>query len=569
MNLSLRKKFLIPTVFICAVCLGISNYFSYLKSGETYEKLTNTQMIQTAESITTLIDTFIKDIMLNFVYWSEDATFAAVVQDILGEAVKDSANILLKKIQDDYGYYEQVMAADINGEIIAGTNPDIIGNNIADNKEFKDAVQGNISFSKVTKSRITGNPTFIISSPLKMSGEIVGTILGVIDLDYFDKRFISSAKIGDGGHAFMVNEEGLVIASPIKSEVLNEKNRYKLLTKEYLKQGQPIIHYNQDAENKIMAYKKHDSLGWIVGVTIDSKEIRAPLKSIGWVNFIIAAAAIFLSGIFIILLVNNIIKPVNNVVKGLIKVADDIVKVSNEVLSSSISLSQSSSEQSVSVEETSSSLREMGIMIKRNADNADHADTIVKNSSKIMSQTNLFISQLTGSMNEISNASNETQKIIKTIDGIAFQTNLLSLNAAVEAARAGEAGAGFGVVASEVKSLAMLVSEAAGNTSGIIKDTVEKIKSGVQTVINTEESFKKMSESASAIKNLVSDISAASQEQTLSIDNINNAVSKIESLVQQNSENASASASVSEKMKKHAEIMNDFVYELTKIVGRT
>jgi len=98
---------------------------------------------------------------------------------------------------------------------------------------------------------------------------------------------------------------------------------------------------------------------------------------------------------------------------------------------------------------------------------------------------------------------------------------------------------------------------------------VEKIKSGVQTVISTEGSFKKMSESSSTVKNLVSDISSASKEQSLGIDQINTAVSKIESIVRQNSENASASASVSEKMKKHAEIMNDFVYELKKLVGRS
>ncbi|GBC61561.1 methyl-accepting chemotaxis protein [Desulfonema ishimotonii] len=566
MALSLRKRFLIPTLGILIIFLSTSNLFSYLKSKDTFENLTNTQMTQTAASISTLIDTFIKGITLNFVYWSEDATLAAVVQDILGETVMDAANLLLQKIRNDYGYYEQVFVADMNGKIIAGSDSDAAVTVIAQDTAFTEAIGGKIFFSEVVKSAVTGNPVLTISSPLRMNEEIVGAILGIIDLNYFDNRFISSARIGTGGHAFIVNNKGIVIASPVKSEILNEKIQYSPLAKE-LRKRERILHYEQDGKEKIITYQKLETPDWTVGIIIEKSEISAPLKRIGYVNFMIAMGAIILSAALIVWLVHTVIRPVSQVVKGLKEIGDDITDASDEVSGSSNSLAESSARQASSVENTSVSLKEMSLIIRKNADNAEHADQIVKNSDQTMVQATRSISELTDSMDDISTASQEIWKIISTIEDIAFQTNLLALNAAVEAARAGEAGAGFGVVAGEVKSLAMRVADSAKNTAAIIKGTVEKIDKGSEIVTDAEESFKNLSESSVRVRRLVSEISDASQEQSRAIDRINSIVSEIESVVRQNSENASASARVSEKMKNRAKVMKTFVYELKRIMG--
>jgi methyl-accepting chemotaxis protein len=176
---------------------------------------------------------------------------------------------------------------------------------------------------------------------------------------------------------------------------------------------------------------------------------------------------------------------------------------------------------------------------------------------------------LTSSMDQISKASEETSKIIKTIDEIAFQTNLLALNAAVEAARAGESGAGFAVVADEVRNLAMRAAEAARNTSGLIEGTVKRIQEGSGLVVRTSEAFGEVARSADKVGRLVAEISSASHEQAQGIEQVNRAVTEIDKVVQQAAANAEESASASEEMSAQARRMKAMIEELVALMGRT
>ncbi len=175
--------------------------------------------------------------------------------------------------------------------------------------------------------------------------------------------------------------------------------------------------------------------------------------------------------------------------------------------------------------------------------------------------------ELTRSMTEITSASEETGKIIKTIDEIAFQTNLLALNAAVEAARAGEAGAGFAVVADEVRNLALRAAEAAKNTANLIEGTIKKIKNGSDIVGKSNEAFEKVAGGSKKVGELVGEIAAASQEQAQGIEQINKAIAEMDRAVQQNAASAEESASASEEMNAHAEQMQHFVLELVEVIG--
>jgi methyl-accepting chemotaxis protein len=170
-------------------------------------------------------------------------------------------------------------------------------------------------------------------------------------------------------------------------------------------------------------------------------------------------------------------------------------------------------------------------------------------------------------MEEISKASEETSKIIKTIDEIAFQTNLLALNAAVEAARAGEAGAGFAVVADEVRNLALRAAEAAKNTAGLIEGTVKKVKDGGDLVSKTNDAFTEVAKGATKVGELVGEIAAASNEQAQGIEEVNKAMVEMDKTVQQSAANAEESASASEEMSAQAEQMKGVVGELGAIVG--
>ena len=206
-------------------------------------------------------------------------------------------------------------------------------------------------------------------------------------------------------------------------------------------------------------------------------------------------------------------------------------------------------------------------MTKQNADNANQANTLMAETSRVVNEANHAMVELTGSMKEITTASEETAKIIKTIDEIAFQTNLLALNAAVEAARAGEAGAGFAVVADEVRNLAMRASDAAKNTANLIEGSVKKIKNGSDIVTKTNDAFGKVATGAKKVGELVGEIAAASNEQSQGVQQINKAVAEMDKVVQKNAASAEESASAAEEMNAQAEQMREFVGDLVAVVG--
>jgi methyl-accepting chemotaxis protein len=213
-------------------------------------------------------------------------------------------------------------------------------------------------------------------------------------------------------------------------------------------------------------------------------------------------------------------------------------------VTTSQTLSAAAAEQAASLEETSSSLEEMASMTKSNAENTKKANGLMAGAKNTIDKANASMNQLTVSMREIAGASEETQKIVKTIDEISFQTNLLALNAAVEAARAGEAGAGFAVVAEEVRNLALRAAEAAKNTSALMTDIVGKIRTGEKLVHETNRDFVEMSTSSNTIVELMGGIAAASREQSQGIEQINTAIQEMNRVTQQTAASAEELASI-------------------------
>ncbi|MHC1724885.1 MAG: methyl-accepting chemotaxis protein [Syntrophobacteraceae bacterium] len=267
------------------------------------------------------------------------------------------------------------------------------------------------------------------------------------------------------------------------------------------------------------------------------------------------------------LLARTIIRPIKHAIHGILETSEQVSSASAQVSSASHELAQGATHQAASIEETSSALEEMTSMTKQNAENAGHANELTKESRTIVGEANKTMEHLTASMSEISKASEETQKIVKTIDEIAFQTNLLALNAAVEAARAGEAGAGFAVVAEEVRNLAMRAAEAARNTAGMIESTVAKVKEGSALVEKTNLDFRKVASCVTKSEELVGEIAAASVEQAQGISQINGAIAQMDKVVQHNSANAEESAAASQQMNSQAGNLEGYLKDLVNLVG--
>lgn len=338
-------------------------------------------------------------------------------------------------------------------------------------------------------------------------------------------------------------------------------------------EGMPYLTVLRPILNEKRCYHCHGSSSKVIGglmVRQNVKETNDRLIALRNKNIVIGLSGIVITILTICLLISRlVIRPVNHIVESLTEGADQVTVAANQVSSASQQLAEGSGEQAASLEETSSSLEEMSSMTKQNAENADLANGLMKQSHQVVTQANNSMIKLITSMEEITSASEETSKIIKTIDEIAFQTNLLALNAAVEAARAGEAGAGFAVVANEVRNLALRAAEAAKNTAGMIETTVEKIKDGSELINKTAEAFTEVATSSNKVDGLIDQISTATNEQAQGIEQVNKAVIEMEKVVQQSAANSEENASTSEELNAQAEQMRGVVNGLATLIKGT
>jgi len=247
--------------------------------------------------------------------------------------------------------------------------------------------------------------------------------------------------------------------------------------------------------------------------------------------------------------------------------SDQVAAAAGQVSSSSQTLAEGSSEQAASLEETSASLEEITSMTRRNAESANQAKELANQTRVAAEAGSADMDAMSGAMTAIKTSSDNIAKIIKTIDEIAFQTNILALNAAVEAARAGEAGAGFAVVAEEVRGLAQRSAQAAKETADKIEDSIQKSGHGVAISNKVASSLTLIVDKARQVDTLISEIATASTEQSQGIGQVLTAVTQMDKVTQGNAAGAEEGAAAAEELNAQALAMNEAVTELKKLVG--
>lgn len=272
-------------------------------------------------------------------------------------------------------------------------------------------------------------------------------------------------------------------------------------------------------------------------------------------------------GTVTLLVVRQATRQLRVIAQGLAQGAGQLLDAAGMISNSSQSLAQGASEQAASIEETSASGEEITAMAERNTENAGNGSRQVDLAVHAIRQVDDALAKMMVSIDDINSSSDKIAKIIKVIDGIAFQTNILALNAAVEAARAGEAGMGFAVVADEVRNLAQRCAQAARDTSELIEESVAKSRDGKARVEEVAGATQAIRKTAASLKLLVDEVSAGSREQSTGLAQISRAISQMQTVTQRTAADAEESASASEEMSSQAQSLQAMSADLDLMVN--
>lgn len=293
------------------------------------------------------------------------------------------------------------------------------------------------------------------------------------------------------------------------------------------------------------------------GITM-GQNIHSPLVIAGCLSTIV------ISQIIAWVVTENIKKSVKKVLTDLSETSGNLISLSSDLTNSSRRLAEGSTEQAASIQETSSTLEESSSMVHQTTQNTKEADILAKRTKEAADKGDYEMQTMLEAMKELKSSSGEISKIIKVIDEIAFQTNILSLNAAVEAARAGDAGKGFAVVAEEVRNLAQRSAQAAKDTANIIESNINLSEKCLIISEQVSTSLTSINSESNKVSELLGEISTASQEQEIGISQINKAISQMEAVLQSNAATAQESATSSDQLSVYSEniklIMSDLNY---------
>ncbi len=469
--------------------------------------------------------------------------------------------------------YESIFVADLDGRIYAdGNQGKYVGTSVADRNYFRRALDGREIFvGDPVASRVSEKPVIPICAPvLDARGNPVSALVLVMTTDFL-ARAITENPIGETGYPYVLDRERLVVAHPdptlIMEADIDQIEGMETIAARVASGESGIENYRFRGTSKVAGFVPVPVAGWTVIATQDRAEFFAASRQIQWTLLAFGVPFLMLVMVSTLWTARNLSRPILESVEQLRGTAQRVAAASGEVSASGQSLAEGASQQAASVEETSASLEEVASLTRQNADGADQMRQLRDEAFDALESAALAMNAAEARMAAIREQGDAVSRIVRGIDEIAFQTNLLALNAAIEAARAGEAGAGFAVVAGEVRRLAIRAADAARDTQERIETTLREIHQGGEAMEKSRGQFDVALDRNRKVGELVGELVEAGREQAAGIQQINLAMAEMDKVVQNNAANAEEAAAAAEEMHALSDDMRNIVRRLARVVG--
>ncbi len=405
-----------------------------------------------------------------------------------------------------------------------------------------------------------------------VDGKYRGLISIALNLETLSKR-LGELRPGADGDVFMMDKSGAIRFIGDTKLVGTPVAQYRSAYQEHLSRatggGEYNFSYNDDRGERLVNVRAVPGLDWYLVSEMGTGEFQASLRRTITATILASLVLLVLGSVLGVVFAQTITRPLENITNSLIVEADTMSGFAEEIENASSVLDQSSREQTAVVDGASASIADMSGSIARNAENADAVGRLMTRSDADVQEGLEAIKQMNGAMEDINHSSQEIGKILKTIEDIAFQTNLLALNAAVEAARAGEAGKGFAVVADEVRSLAQRSAASVQETSAMIHQTTDRVDRGVTIVGQLGEKYQAIVDSLGQIKDMSAKISEATYEQTHGIEQVNTAMAQVDKYSKEAAEESRTMTGISANIGDRVDLLRDTIADLGRMINRS
>lgn len=589
-SLKVRMPLIIIGLFVLAITVLV--VVTQVMVTNTINKVTYSGFDNTVMGYASLMDTWFEDQLdIAKVYVKSDPVRNYLTMRT--EETRDAALIRLRVFNEDNQYTINMGITDINGNVlIDASNASLIGQNVFSiHPDLRQKVQGNRDAAfgdNITRSLTTGGWSLVLISKVydRVNNRVIGYLYYMLDWSYLIKERVEQLVIGETGALFCVDD---TLTIKIHSKIENINSTAPQDFSKTFEDKKGIINYVFNGEDRVAAYTTLTYRPWVLGVSMTKQEIEKDNVRVVRAIIIISLVSIIIMAILVSLFIKSITTPLG-LITGLSKEIadgdlrttkqkifrkDELGELSNafvamrkklvatinkvedsanqisaaakELAEQNTDLSRRTESQAASIEETSASMNEISNNIRQSSNDSVNGNKMIMDSKDSIENAGNIISETTKNIEEVHEASSKIKDITKIIEDIAFQTNILALNASVEAARAGEQGKGFAVVASEVRNLAQTTQTSVKSITDLIENVYNKIDKATETARESQTIFVEIQNKIDEASTMMQNISHSAVEQQSGIDQIKIAIEEMDTTTQRNAalvEEATASADV-------------------------